>query len=246
VVKGDSGKADRLPLAVTGINLELRVNTVRAVNDAKDNREFYRGEFRRVGGNKKGYLTEQEFAGLQIANSDFKSADRNGDGMLVLDELLAIVEQESTSSQSRVEMSISHDGKSVFEVVDTDHDRRLSRRELAHAGNALLAYDRDGDGAIAAVELAGRFQAALEFGRPQIFRNATRMPRSDMTNPAVNVPTAGPEWFRKMDRNRDGDVSLREFLGPLAAFKKLDADGDGLISAAEAEKAGVAATPADR
>jgi Ca2+-binding EF-hand superfamily protein len=245
VAKVDSGNTARLPLAIPGISLELKVNTVRARNDAKDNRSFYESEFRRLGG-KKGYLSEQEFAGLRIANSDFKSADRNGDGMVVLEELLAIVEQESTSSQSRVEMSISHDGKSVFEVVDTDHDRRLSRRELAHAGSALMAYDRDGDGAITAVELAGRFQAALEFGRPLLFRNATMMPRAEMTNPVVNAPSAGPDWFRKMDRNRDGDVSLREFLGPLAEFKKLDADGDGLISAAEAEKAGAAATPADR
>jgi Ca2+-binding EF-hand superfamily protein len=244
--KGDSGGAAKLALAIPGISLDLKVNAVRARTDARNNRSFYMSKFREAGGAKKGYLTEQEFAGLRIANSDFKSADRNGDGMIVLEELLAIVEQESTSSQSRVEMIISHDGKSVFEVVDRDQDRRLSRRELAHAGMALLAYDRDGDGAITAVELAGRFQAALESGRPLLFRNATMMPRAEMTNPVVNAPSAGPDWFRKMDRNRDGDVSLREFLGPLAAFKKLDADGDGLISAAEAEKAGAAPTPPER
>jgi hypothetical protein len=39
-----------------------------------------------------------------------------------------------------------------------------------------------------------------------------------------------------MDRNRDGDVSRREFLGPRAAFERLDADGDGLITAEEAAK----------
>jgi hypothetical protein len=32
-------------------------------------------------------------------------------------------------------------------------------------------------------------------------------------------------------------VSRREFLGPLEAFRRLDTDGDGLISAAEAERA---------
>ena len=35
----------------------------------------------------------------------------------------------------------------------------------------------------------------------------------------------------------DGDVSRREFLGSDAAFAKLDADRDGLISLEEAEKA---------
>jgi Ca2+-binding EF-hand superfamily protein len=67
-----------------------------------------------------------------------------------------------------------------------------------------------------------------------------------MTNPIVNAPTAGPEWFRRMDRNRDGDVSWREFLGPLAAFKNLDADGDGLITAAEAAMAGEGQTAGAR
>jgi hypothetical protein len=40
-----------------------------------------------------------------------------------------------------------------------------------------------------------------------------------------------------MDRNGDGDVSLREFLGPLELFRKLDRDGDGLISPDEARAA---------
>jgi hypothetical protein len=49
-------------------------------------------------------------------------------------------------------------------------------------------------------------------------------------------PARGPLWFRKMDRNGDGDVSPREFLGSRDDFRRIDTDGDGLISAEEAER----------
>ena len=40
-----------------------------------------------------------------------------------------------------------------------------------------------------------------------------------------------------MDRNRDGDVSRKEFLFGEELFRLIDTDGDGLISVEEAEKA---------
>ena len=69
--------------------------------------------------------------------------------------------------------------------------------------------------------------------------------RADVSNPNGTVRTIsepqvrsdrqGPAWFQKMDRNRDGDVSLLEFLGSRETFRKLDKDGDGLLSPDEVQ-----------
>ncbi len=40
-----------------------------------------------------------------------------------------------------------------------------------------------------------------------------------------------------MDRNGDGDISQREFLGPPELFARLDADANGLLDAREADAA---------
>jgi hypothetical protein len=47
----------------------------------------------------------------------------------------------------------------------------------------------------------------------------------------------GPVWFQRMDRNMDGDLTWKEFLGPRHVFEELDANHDGLIDPMEAEKA---------
>jgi hypothetical protein len=49
-----------------------------------------------------------------------------------------------------------------------------------------------------------------------------------------------------MDRNRDGDVSAREFLGTAADFGRVDSDGDGLLSGSETAAAVAENEPAGR
>lgn len=227
-------RANRLMLVANSVDVEWWVQGKNRENTS-DNRNLFKTRFLTADRDKNGYVSEEEFGALRLSEATFAQVDRDGNGMIVVDEVMTYVEQESSSSQSRIDLTVTHDGKSVFEVLDTNLDRRLSIRELRKAVELLKPFDRDGDQEIATVELIGKFKAVLELGKPAEFRRTGEM-RGDnnSTAPRVNRPTEGPDWFLRMDRNRDGDVTRREFLGPVARFRELDADGDGLISSVEA------------
>src|SRR5262249_29916790 len=121
----------------------------------------------------------------------------------------------------------------LFKLLDANGDGKLSARELKTAWARLKHLDTDGDGCIHEKELARQFQIAFEGGQPGGRDFMDRRPGTD-ARPAYNPKT--PLWFKRMDRNGDGDVSFREFLGTRAEFNAIDTDGDGLISPEEAER----------
>jgi Ca2+-binding EF-hand superfamily protein len=135
-----------------------------------------------------------------------------------------------------VQLSVREQGRGLFEMLDTNHDNRLSVRELRNAWKTLASLDPKGQGLIGREQLPVRYEitpmlAALGEvnlgGRLDTVVTYTGTSRQRPSSQA-------PEWFRKMDRNGDGDVSAKEFLGPPEVFRKLDLDGDGLISLEEA------------
>jgi Ca2+-binding EF-hand superfamily protein len=92
----------------------------------------------------------------------------------------------------------------------------------------LRKYDENLDGCISRKELPHQFRVLVSRGEPVV--NGPLLG-------AFSPTAAGPLWFRLMDRNGDGDVSAREFLGTAEEFQRLDLDKDGLISLEEAIKA---------
>jgi Ca2+-binding EF-hand superfamily protein len=213
------------------------------------NNKFEQGDASRMYGirflmndrDKNGYLDEMEFAGLQLPAA-FGDVDVNGDKMLYRDELSTFVAFDAIAVQARIEMTIADEGKTLFELLDANVDRRLTPREVQEGYTRLSAVDRNQDQRVAQSELESRFRLTFSYGRNQIFApNA----------PGMNTPVTarlrnqnqGPSWYQRMDRNQDGDITWREFLGTREQFDMIDKNSDQLINRMEADEAASSTSP---
>jgi Ca2+-binding EF-hand superfamily protein len=149
-------------------------------------------------------------------------------------EVDAYVERLTDAQGCRMMLTVTDRGQALFEIVDANGDQNLSVRDLRRAGTRLGTVDRNGDGRIARDEIPNHYRIGIGRGRAPI-RRAFVVETYEAPNPAGNK--GGSPWFEKMDRNRDGDISPREFLGSRDDFRRFDADGDGLIDPREAAKA---------
>lgn len=148
-------------------------------------------------------------------------ADRDGDGKLSARELDGWLDLQSKISRGQVLLTVL-DGGGLFEVLDANHDGALSVRELRGGWERLKAVGAVTD---------GKFDPKKQ---PRVVLVAASR---GYTSTLAADARRGPDWFKAMDRNGDGDVSRREFAGPADVFDTLDTDADGLLSADEAEKA---------
>lgn len=148
-------------------------------------------------------------------------ADRDGDGKLSAKELDAWLDIQGQIAHGQVLLTLL-DGGGLFEVLDANHDGALSVRELRGGWERLKATGAVADG---------------KFDPKKLPRVVLMAASRGYTATLAVDGRRGPDWFRAMDRNGDGDVSRREFTGPADVFDKLDENKDGLLSAKEAEKA---------
>ena len=199
-------------------------------------RQFILQQFQAADVEKKGYVEQRKLKGevqSRFLHNLFSLADRDGDGKLTERELIAFLDLQEHAPQSCAGLEITNAGRGLFEILDANRDGRLGQRELRTAWSRLAVWDRNGDGMISRRELPQQFQLTLGRGHPFRSRN-----NASADGGTASAPTKGPLWFRKMDRNGDGDVSPREFLGTPEEFRRIDTDHDGLIDPQEAEAAG--------
>jgi Ca2+-binding EF-hand superfamily protein len=125
----------------------------------------------------------------------------------------------------------------VWAMLDANADGQLTLRELSRAP-ALLDTLPQEQGKLSRASFPRTYRLTL--GQGTAGNMAPDVPPATGTRQPGESPQArdkqrpGPAWFTAMDRNGDGDLSWREFLGTPEQFRQVDRDGDGLISAEEA------------
>jgi Ca2+-binding EF-hand superfamily protein len=236
-------------LAIGQVRLEIHVDDGNAAAEAA--RRILEQQFKAADANKDGYLEGKEQAALSAPQSPLSGLseviDRDGDGKIYLKELLEFADRQQTAARKRLVVSTADQGRAIFGILDLDRDRRLGAREVMRTVERVMSWDSDGDGRVSADEIPYHFQVTIARGEligltgggvPKSARRSMAASRAD----GVEV---GPEWFQKMDRNRDGDISRREFLGTRDHFEHLDRDKDGLIDPDEARAAAGETKPKD-
>ena len=196
--------------------------------------EFLKPQFMLADSDANGYLDKTEADRAFLYGATFENLDTDQNGKVFLDEAIAYFTIRFDAARSRTVLTIDEQGRTLFEILDTDRDRRLSYRELQTAAGKLSFWDKDGDGLLSESEIPLQYRLIVARGNLPSIGNSFVIDSGLNQNGSLGERTAGPIWFRKMDKNRDGEVSQREFLGETSIFEKIDRNHDGFIDLTEA------------
>lgn len=146
-----------------------------------------------------------------------------------------VIDPENVSGdmqQTQVAVGAVVDGFPLFRLLDHDNNRQLTLRERRSVAKFLTSLDRNQDGQVDRRELPTAIRLAVTHG-PQVHQHLAQAVAAQRSHDDTPTDFKAPAWFVNMDRNKDGDLSKREFQGSPAQFAKYDQDGDGLVSRAE-------------
>ncbi|MHB1422513.1 MAG: EF-hand domain-containing protein [Gemmataceae bacterium] len=196
-----------------------------------------------------GYVDEKEANASPQFRNIFKTLDREGKGKVSEKDMLAYFDKmqeiQKRAIDACVTLMLRDQSRGLFELLDANRDGWLGLRELRQAPKLLERVSGQGKDYLTRDDMPHSYLLTVHRGPSQSDALAAQEAVFDrlygVPGDEAAATARGPAWFRKMDHNRDGDVSRKEFLFSDELFRKIDKDGDGLISVEEAEKAGAVA-----
>jgi Ca2+-binding EF-hand superfamily protein len=199
-------------------------------------RDFFLAQFGDAAGKKLALKKSELEADPSLAaiGGLFFYADRNGDGILSAAELEGLFDLVEMGIARQAVLVLENRGQNLFDGLDANGDGRLDGSELMRAGTREALKRQD---------IPWSYQLRAARGPAENRFGPLRVPIGGVSAEAKTVAPArsapkGPDWFVAMDKNQDGLVSRAEFRGRPEVFDRLDRDKDGQISMVEALAAG--------
>ena len=239
---GDRTDGDRYPdLATISLPTAVVTFTSREVDPFETSMTIALRTFNELDVDNNGYLDKEEtMTRERFGRGLFDQIDADGDGKIFGEEMKEFIRSRGEPVATTCQITVFDDGAGFFSTLDSNSDRRISMREMRYAEKTLAKMQRDNKPGLSEFEPARRYRIEFArgvfnpFGTPDRPANP-RMPQTPVET--IKPRLVGPIWFQRWDRNNDGDITWREFLGPRDAFEQLDADRDELIDPKEAEAA---------
>ncbi len=165
--------------------------------------------------NQDGKLDKSELGDEEV----LKKLDKDEDGLLTLQEMLADREAVNTALKAKAKAIYAEE----FKILDRDDSGKLNAEELGDKyGTLLKDGDTDKDGELNAEEFAAAREKAAATAKPADDRPQRK---------------SAEDMIKEADKDGDGKLSKEEAPERLKqAFDKIDADGDGFITKEEVDK----------
>jgi Ca2+-binding EF-hand superfamily protein len=216
-------------LALAKTQLEFNTSPNVSVRTATS---IFERQFAALDRDNNGYLERAEIDTNPMLRDAFAQMDADDDEKVFKEEFVSHFERIVAAARARTAVTISNQGNRLFDILDAGRDGRLSSRELSAGRDKIAAWDEDGDQLVAASEIPQTWRLSIARGSPRF--GGADVVQASPTSTSTPRAAGGPTWFTGMDRNGDGELTRREFLGPLSDFTRLDADNNGALVAAEA------------